>query len=230
MEELWKDIEGFEGKYQISNKGNVMSMNFCNTGKPKLLKIKVNKRTGHCEVRLSKNNKTKDCMVARLVAICFIKNPKNFDLVTHIDNNKSNNCVGNLKWCSISESRYLMYKKGNRKIGKPSNYKFTFRKKQYKSFGHLARDYNISEKILYKRLDRHWKLEEAVDIPLIKRKGSIAKYYDFYDTPMTIKQLSEKFNISEKNIYKRLHRGWSIEESVEIPLMEKKGRIIKNGD
>ena len=55
MIEEWTDIEGYEGKYKLSNTGKVVSLNYNNTGKPKELKIKVN-RYGYNEVTLSKNN------------------------------------------------------------------------------------------------------------------------------------------------------------------------------
>ena len=114
MEEIWKDIKGYEGKYQVSDQGNVMSLNYNNTGKPRLLKIKIN-RCGFCEVVLSKDNKPKTYMVARLVAEAFIPNPRRCNLVVNKDNNKLNNSVENLKWAYLSEARYMTYKKGNRK-------------------------------------------------------------------------------------------------------------------
>lgn len=58
MEE-WKDIKGYEGLYQVSNLGNVKSLNYNHTGKPRNLRIKVNKRTGNSEVKLSKKRKNK---------------------------------------------------------------------------------------------------------------------------------------------------------------------------
>ena len=67
MEEIWKDIEGYEGKYQVSNMGNVRSLNYNNTGKPRNLKQKIN-RYGYNEVKLSKFNKTKNFLVSTLVA------------------------------------------------------------------------------------------------------------------------------------------------------------------
>jgi hypothetical protein len=120
MEEIWKDIKGYEGKYWLSNKGCVRSLNYNNTGKPKNLKIKVNKY-GFCEVTLSKNNKRKTFMLARLVAEHFIPNPKNCPLVTNKNNDKLNCEVDNLKWVYESESKYLMYKKVTEKKANHQN-------------------------------------------------------------------------------------------------------------
>lgn len=133
MEEIWVYVDDFP-KYIISNKGKVVSLNYNNTGKPKELKIKINKY-GFPEVSLSQNNKKKDFMLARLVAQHFIPNPKNCPIVTNIDNDKTNCSVDNLKWVYVSESRHLMYKKGNRKIGKPSKNIISFCKHYgYKSY------------------------------------------------------------------------------------------------
>ena len=71
MEEKWVDIEGYEGKYQISNTGKVRSMNYNNTGQIRELKQKVN-RYGYYEIKLSKNNKCKDFLVGTLVAKHFL--------------------------------------------------------------------------------------------------------------------------------------------------------------
>lgn len=113
MKEEWKDIKGYENKYQVSNLGNVRSLNYNNTGKPKNLKQKLNKYN-YLEVKLSKDNKTKDFMVERLVAQAFMPNSDETKVITHIDNNKINNEVSNLKWVSIQEAKYLAYKNGNR--------------------------------------------------------------------------------------------------------------------
>lgn len=113
MKEEWRDILGYNGKYQVSNLGNVRSLNYNNTGKPRNLKQKLNKYN-YLEVKLSKDNKTKDFMVERLVGQAFIPNFDDTMVITHIDNNKINNEVSNLKWVSKKESKYLMYKNGNR--------------------------------------------------------------------------------------------------------------------
>lgn len=113
--EIWSDIPGFEKKYQISTKGNVMSLNYNNTGMPHLLKLKINQKTGQCEVKLSKNNITKNYMVARLVAEVFIPNPLFKDEVMHLSQDKSDNSVDNLEWAYKSETRHNMYNKGCRK-------------------------------------------------------------------------------------------------------------------
>lgn len=95
--EIWKDIEGYEGKYQVSNYGNVKSLNYYRTGKERLLKP-ILKPTGYLCVGLCKPLKM--YLIHRLVAKAFIHNPDNLPQVNHKDENQTNNHVDNLEWCT----------------------------------------------------------------------------------------------------------------------------------
>lgn len=96
---IWKDIPGFEGKYQVSNTGQVRSLNYKRTGKTKILKQNTTKR-GYKQVTLcKKGEKPYPYYVHRLVAQAFIQNPNNLPEVNHKDENKANNAVWNLEWC-----------------------------------------------------------------------------------------------------------------------------------
>ena len=112
MEE-WKNIVGYEGKYQISSLGRVKSLNYRNTGKEKILKQNINK--GYKEISLFDGKTKKIYLVHRLVALHYISNPNNYPCVNHKDEDKTNNCVENLEWCSVSYNN----KYGNRakKVG-----------------------------------------------------------------------------------------------------------------
>lgn len=102
MKEVWKDINGYEGKYEISNLGRIRSLkNNCgnNRKEPLILKQSTDKR-GYLRVGLSKNNKQKLFLMHRLVAQAFIPNLKNLPQVNHKDENKQNNNVINLEWCN----------------------------------------------------------------------------------------------------------------------------------
>ena len=96
--ETWIDIKGYEHKYQVSNIGRVRALNYRRTGLTKLINIRDNK--GYAEVALWKNSSRKLYMVHRLVAEAFIPNPNNLPQVNHKDENKKNNQVDNLEWCT----------------------------------------------------------------------------------------------------------------------------------
>ena len=94
MEEIWKDIDGYDGIYKISNKGNVYS---CISNK---LMVGSITKSGYRQVILKGNGKIKAISIHRAVAQAFIENPNNLPQVNHKDENKLNNCVENLEWCS----------------------------------------------------------------------------------------------------------------------------------
>lgn len=99
MEEIWKDIPGYENKYQVSNLGCVKSLNYNNTGKESILKQHVDKEN-RCQVALYKKNVSKSIRVHQLVAMAFLghKPDGTFELVVdHIDNNSLNNRLDNLQ-------------------------------------------------------------------------------------------------------------------------------------
>lgn len=111
MEEVWKDVRNYEGLYQVSNLGRVKVLShkikrgfctcFCDE---KVLKLSV-KDNGYLFVRLSKGNKktTKSFYVHRLVASAFIPNSNPFyNQIDHIDGDKKNNVVDNLRWVNQS--------------------------------------------------------------------------------------------------------------------------------
>lgn len=102
MKEIWKDIKGYKGLYQVSNKGNVKSLNYRRTGKEKILKPMVI-RDGYLQMELYKNGKRKNLLIHRLVLMTFapIDNMDKLD-ANHKDENKQNNCLSNLEWCDKS--------------------------------------------------------------------------------------------------------------------------------
>ena len=99
--EIWKDIEGYEGLYQISNMGRVKSLNYNNTGKEGILKTGKTAK-GYLQVTLCKDGKKKGYRIHRLVATAFCENPMGYTDVNHIDQDKTNNKVENLEFCSRS--------------------------------------------------------------------------------------------------------------------------------
>lgn len=109
MQEEWKDVVGFEGLYQISNLGRVKSLpKLVERGKwgsfvipERILHPNLNKYRGYMEIGLgTKLSGYKRCKIHRLVAEAFIPNPDNLPCINHKDENKINNRVDNLEWCT----------------------------------------------------------------------------------------------------------------------------------
>ena len=98
MQEIWKDIRGYEGKYKISTYGNVYSY------KRKIYISQSKGANGYFKVNLHKNSSTKTFSVHRLVAETFISNPNNLPEINHKSGNKTNNRVTNLEWCTHNEN------------------------------------------------------------------------------------------------------------------------------
>lgn len=96
--EIWKDIEGYEGLYQVSNLGRVKSLGNNKTRKEKILKG-IKERGDYLKVILCKEGNRKHFKVHRLVASAFIPNYNNLPQVNHKDEDKNNNRVDNLEWC-----------------------------------------------------------------------------------------------------------------------------------
>lgn len=124
-EEVWKPIENYEGYYEVSNKGNVRSVERIvksgrgyRTVSSTILKPSLGE-WGYEIVSLCKDNKHLTQRVNRLVAQTFIPNPNNYPQVNHIDGNKLNNCVENLEWCNASQNMLHCHMNGLSGWGTP---------------------------------------------------------------------------------------------------------------
>lgn len=96
--EVWKDIQGFENRYMVSNLGRIKSLKYRHHNKIEILKQENNH--GYKRVCLfTKNGKRKHFKVHRLVALAFISNPNNYKEINHKDEDRTNNCATNLEWC-----------------------------------------------------------------------------------------------------------------------------------
>lgn len=153
MEEIWKDINRYEGLYQVSNFGRMRSLGNGNSNNSKVRILKVSKnRCGYLCVCLCKDGKQKTFKLHRLVAETFLPNPLNLPQVNHKDEDKTNNFVGtpendykdgNLEWC---DNKYNSnYGTRNKRISKSQSGVLNTKKSkpvlQYSLDGTFIREY-----------------------------------------------------------------------------------------
>ena len=117
MEEIWKDIEGYEGLYQVSNLGRVRSLDrvvirphpkdkhLCEYKIKGRILVQLPLTSGYLFVHLHKEQMHIQATVHRLVAMAFVPNPHNYPCINHKDENKHNNFVSNLEWCTSSYNK-----------------------------------------------------------------------------------------------------------------------------
>lgn len=155
MAEIWKDIEGFNGFYQVSNMGRVRNYR----GKLRALSYT---HDGYAKVRLLHEDKDLTCRVHRLVAQAFIPNTENKETVNHIDGDKHNNRVTNLEWIDRREQMNHAYRLGLKRSrfgDKNCNAKLTADQvreiratyvRQSKEFGTVAlgRKYGVTNRVI----------------------------------------------------------------------------------
>lgn len=138
MEEIWKDVLGYEGLYMVSNMGRVMSLH-CLSKEAKLKGIQekiilknVMSSSGYYHVGLSKNGKKIMWSTHVLVASAFIPNPENKPSVNHIDGNRLNNTAENLEWATYKENQQHAIRTGLRDPHKPHTHKIPCKERSHK--------------------------------------------------------------------------------------------------
>ena len=150
--EIWKDVEGFEGLYQVSNMGRIKSLDhYASNGIKDILYkgriIQQSLHNGYRIAHLCKNNKVKTVNVHRIVALAFVPNPLNEPQVNHKDGNKANNDASNLEWCSQRENVIHGIKTGLRNL-KISRDKYQYIYEEHlkgKTYRILAEEFNVGK-------------------------------------------------------------------------------------
>ena len=143
---IWKDIEGFEGRYQVSNLGEIKILK--NNKKKKL------KYSGeYVRVNLTDDTTNYTKYVHRLVAQAFLPNPLNYKEVNHKDENKSNNCVWNLEWCDRIYNNSYGTLPTRRREAYGIKIKNLTTGKVYLAIREASRDVGISRVYIYRSLE-----------------------------------------------------------------------------
>lgn len=229
MKEIWIDIKGYEGLYQVSNYGNVRSLDRTSIMKNGVSRFVLGRELrkkdnghGYLIVSLYKHNVEEKKYVHRLVGNAFILNPNNLPDINHKDENKSNNNVNNLEWCTKSyNSRYgtkiergretLKEHGGNRGID------------VYDKEGHFIRHYDYSYDLTKDGLDR--RLLYAVC------KGRLRSYkglvYRFEGDPFSWRKRIKKEK-SSTPVQKIDLKGEVVEEYKSIREAEKSNGLGRN--
>jgi len=151
-EEIWKDVKGYEGLYQVSNLGNIKSLSRITIGKKygvHKLKEKIMKpqKCGkYYQIHLRKNNNGKMFYIHRLVGQAFIENSKKLLDINHIDGNTENNNLSNLEWCNRSYNIKHSYEVLKRKASLKGLIEYREKQKkkinQYDLQGNFIRTWN----------------------------------------------------------------------------------------
>lgn len=154
MEE-WKTIIQFPN-YKVSNYGNILSINYRNTNKPKIMSINI--INDYPQINFRNDKLKKSIKIHRLVAQYFISNPNNYPCVNHIDGNKTNNNISNLEWCTYSHNLKHSFKIGLSFISETTKLKLkelhalkvidTKTNIIYNSIGDAAKVFNLNRRTL----------------------------------------------------------------------------------
>lgn len=211
MKEIWKDVVGYEGYYQVSNLGRIKSLDRKRfNGKVMAfrkgeIKIHTVLRNGYCSVRLSKDGIVKNMLVHRLVAIAFLENPHNLPQVNHKDEDKQNNRVDNLEWCTrLYNNNYGTTKERSAKKKRENPpQKIDY---EYNGETHNLKAWSRITGVSYEKIKRRWSKgirgEELFD-----KESMTEVQYEFIGERHSLAEWSEIAGMKYTLFYSRWRRG-----------------------
>lgn len=211
MEEIWKDIEGYEGYYQVSNLGRVRRLDHyvdtaINCVSKRLFRGRIltpNNKERYKKVLLSKNGIKRKFYIHRLVAAAFIPNPNNYPVVNHKDENPSNNSADNLEWCTQEHNinwNDVIKRKVAPKLRKTEEEKRINKRRYIETHKEERRQYS-HKRYMEKRQPKGTKVQEVVQYD---KNGN---YIATYDSSEEAKRLTGISHISCACNGKRLSAG-----------------------
>lgn len=202
MEEKWRSVVGYEGQYEVSNYGNIRSVDravdkgrYLSSRKGIPLKQHTH-RKGYKEVHLCKNGKEKIFKVHRLVAFAFIPNPDNLPQINHKDENPANNSVGNLEWCDGSYN--INYGGRNKRISE----KVGFSINQFTTDGVFVRKFSSVRQAANETGIKYPSILETARGGRCKSAGGFLWVYDSGkdDIPKRVAEFKKSYNSQHKTI------------------------------
>ena len=223
MEEIFKDIDGLEGLYQVSNFGNVISLNYNHSNSRRLMSLSKSS-SGYLHVQLYKNSKSKTYLVHKLVASAFIQNPNDLPEVNHIDGNKTNNNAKNLEWVSRSENQKHAIEHSLRKPSPNISNEAVYSNKgiivlQYRLDGSLVKVWNSVKEAAEYIGSNPKPIYRALSKDNTQCYGYMWKKYTGGDIDETIPKYSRQKRIGKKQINRR--------PTMKICQYSKDGNLIK---
>jgi hypothetical protein len=210
--EIWKDVNGFEGRYKISNLGRLKSFVCRNYPyKPTLLN-KLNSGNGYHNFTLTKDGKAFPKSVHRIIAEAFIPNPNEHPFINHIDADKKNNDISNLEWVTPSENIRHAYRMGllkNLKGELCANHKLTdkeFNEIFYSNMEPkaLAVAYAITEKYVKAiKSGRYFRGHPKKEyVPIIRNSFPLEIKYQISLSPGSLRKVAKEFGTQSASVFR----------------------------